>query len=202
MQRIMEKTVDYYNNNAISYFNSTIEADMSEAYDRFIKYMKPEGLIIDVGAGSGRDIKYFMTAGFKVHGIDASEQLCRLSTDYTGTIIRCQTIQSWEPHIKYDGIWANASLIHLPIEDVNGFIKRVPRILSDSGVIYLSLKEGLSEGKDEKGRYFNGLSADDINGIVSTVKELSIIENWISEDAMLRANTKWRNIIIKKTKEK
>lgn len=202
MQNMNEKTIDFYNTNAVSYFDSTVGVDMSEAYNRFIKYMKPEGVIIDVGAGSGRDVKYFKAAGFDVYGIDASAEMCRLSTEYTGTIIRCQTIQNWEPHIQYDGVWANASLIHLPIKDVENFIKRLPRILADTGVLYLSLKEGLSEGFDEKGRYFNGVSIDDISRVLSTVKELSIIENWISEDTMSRINIKWRNIIIRKTKEK
>lgn len=102
------------------------------------------------------------------------------------------------PHIQYDGVWANASLIHLPIEDVNIFIQRLPRILSDFGVLYLSLKEGLCEGIDEEGRYFNGLSVDYISSALSTVKELSILENWISEDVLARTNIKWRNIIIGK----
>ncbi len=198
MQSMKEKTIDFYNINAASYFNSTVGVDMSEAYVSFTKFVKPQGIIMDIGAGSGRDIKYFMKAGFEVYGIDASEELCMMSTEYTGAIIRCQRIQDWMPHIQYDGVWANASLIHLPIEDVNIFIQRLPRILSDFGVLYLSLKEGLCEGIDEEGRYFNGLSVDYISSALSTVKELSILENWISEDVLARTNIKWRNIIIRK----
>lgn len=198
MQSIKEKTIDFYNVNAVSYFNSTVDVDMSEAYNRFVKYVKPQGTIMDIGAGSGRDIKYFMKAGFKVYGIDASEELCRLSAEYTGAKITCQTIQDWIPHMQYDGVWANASLIHLSIEEVAVFIQRLPRILSDTGVLYISLKEGLHEGIDEKGRYFNGVSADNISSALLTVKGLSILESWISEDTLLRANIKWRNIIIGK----
>ena len=91
MQSMKEKTIDFYNINAASYFNSTV-GDMSEAYIRFIKFVKPQGLIMDIGAGSGRDIKHFMKAGFEVYGIDASEELCRISTEYTGTIIRLSLI--------------------------------------------------------------------------------------------------------------
>ena len=198
MQNMKEKTIDFYNKNAVSYFNSTVGVDMSEAYSRFLKYVKPQGTIIDIGAGSGRDIKYFIKAGFEVYGIDASEELCRLSAEYTGAIIQCQTIQDWIPHMQYDGVWANASLIHLSIEDVSIFIQRLPEILSDTGVLYLSLKEGLYEGVDEKGRYFNGISVDSINNALLTVKHFSILESWISEDTLSRTNIKWRNIIIGK----
>lgn len=198
MQSMKEKTIDFYNINAASYFNSTVGVDMSDAYVRFTKFVKPQGIIMDIGAGSGRDIMYFMKSGFEVYGIDASEELCRLSTEYTGAIIKCQKIQDWIPNTQYDGVWANASLIHLPLEDVSLFIQRLPRILSETGVMYLSLKEGIREGIDEEGRYFNGLSVDYISSALSTVKELSILENWISEDVLARTNIKWRNIIIGK----
>lgn len=192
----MTKTIDFYNINAISYFNSTIGVDMSDAYNRFIKYMKPQGTIIDIGAGSGRDIKYFMKAGFEVQGIDASEELCRLSAEYTGAIIKCQTIQDWIPHMQYEGVWANASLIHLQKREVEDFINRLSKVLSEEGVLYISLKEGIDEGGDEKGRYFNGMTIDDISLFLSRYQEYSIVENWVSEDALLRQDVRWRNIIV------
>lgn len=200
MQNIT-KTIDFYNINAISYFNSTIGVDMSDAYNRFIKYMKPQGTIIDIGAGSGRDIKYFMKAGFEVQGIDASEELCRLSAEYTGAIIKCQTIQDWIPHMQYEGVWANASLIHLQKREVEDFINRLSKVLSEEGVLYISLKEGMDEGVDEKGRYFNGMTIDDISLSLSRYQDYSIVENWVSEDALLRRDVRWRNIIIRRNKE-
>lgn len=196
----MTKTIDFYNINAISYFNSTIGVDMSDAYNRFIKYMKPQGTIIDIGAGSGRDIKYFMKAGFDVQGIDASEELCKLSAEYTGSIIKCQTVQDWIPHMQYEGVWANASLIHLQKREVEDFINRLSKVLSEEGVLYISLKEGMDEGVDEEGRYFNGLTIDDISLLLSRYQNYSIVENWISEDALLRRDVRWRNIIVCRNK--
>lgn len=57
------KTIDYYNSNAAQYFNNTVDVDMTECCDRFLKYVTPGGRIIDIGAGSGRDIKYFIGTG-------------------------------------------------------------------------------------------------------------------------------------------
>lgn len=194
MQNI-NKTIDFYNINAVTYFNNTVEADMSEAYKRFIKYMKPNGVIVDIGAGSGRDIKYFTEAGFKVHGIEASKELCRLSTEYTGIFVKCQKIQDWNPNMQYDGVWANASLIHLQKTEVRDFINRLSNVLSEEGIIYISFKEDIEEGFDEKGRYFNGMKIKDILFLLSKGGKYSIIENWISEDALFRQNVRWRNII-------
>lgn len=202
MKNIEDKTIEFYEKNSNNYFKSTLSADMSEAYNRFITYVKPDGVIIDLGMGSGRDIKYFMQEGFVVHGIDASEELCRLAIEYTGAIIQCQTIQKWEPQIQYDGVWANASLIHLSIEEVKTFIERLPRILSNTGVLYISIKEGKGECIDEHGRYFNGVTLGDIEKFIKNVKDYLILDTWISEDTLLRTNIKWRNIIIGSTKEK
>ena len=194
----MNETINFYNINAISYFEKTVEVDMSETYKRFVEHMKPHGVIIDTGAGSGRDVKYFLESGFKVHGIDASKELCKLSSEYTGVRIKCQTIQEWKPYIQYDGIWANASLIHLKKSEVEDFIKRLPEVISADGVIYISLKEKIKEGFDKEGRYFNGLTINDIIFLLSQIGNYLIVENWISEDALLRQDVKWRNIIIRK----
>ena len=48
-------TIDYYNKNALDYFNKTCKIDMSANCERFCRYVKPGGCIIDIGAGSGRD---------------------------------------------------------------------------------------------------------------------------------------------------
>ena len=66
------KTIDYYNNNAAQYFSNTVNVDMTECCERFLKYVVPGGRIIDIGAGSGRDIKYFKDRGYAVEGLDAS----------------------------------------------------------------------------------------------------------------------------------
>lgn len=77
----MNNTVDYYNDNALEYYNLTIEVDMSPICEKFLQYVRPGGRIIDIGSGSGRDIKYFLSKGYKATGIDASKELCRISWD-------------------------------------------------------------------------------------------------------------------------
>jgi 2-polyprenyl-3-methyl-5-hydroxy-6-metoxy-1,4-benzoquinol methylase len=55
---------------------------MLETANRFLSFIKDKGTIIDIGAGSGRDMKYFKDKGFKVEGIDASNDLCRLASEF------------------------------------------------------------------------------------------------------------------------
>lgn len=95
---------------------------MSECCDRFFKYVVPGGRIIAIGAGSGRDIKYFKDRGYIVEGIDASKEMCRLAADYSGAEVSCMRIQEWHPEKKYDGIWANASLPYLLFNEIEKFV--------------------------------------------------------------------------------
>lgn len=97
-------TTAYYDQSAEEYFNRTVEVDMSTACNRFLQHVKPGGRIIDIGAGSGRDIKYSLNAGFVAEGIDASLELCQLAAKYSSAPVQCISIEDWEPSIQYDGL--------------------------------------------------------------------------------------------------
>ena len=192
------KTIDYYNNNAAQYFSNTVNADMSECCERFLKYVVPGGRIIDIGAGSGRDLKYFKDSGYAVEGIDASEKMCRLAADYSGAEVSCDSIQDWHPEGKYDGIWANASLLHLSLPEIEKFVCRISRCLNLGGVFYMSMKEGIQTGYDNSGRFFTNFTENIIKKIIRKRKTLEILDIWNTKDGLGRNDTKWLNVIIRK----
>ena len=192
------KTIDYYNSNAAQYFSSTVNVDMSECCERFLKYVVPGGRIIDIGAGSGRDIKYFKDRGYAVEGIDASEEMCRLAADYSGAEVSCDSIQDWHPQKKYDGIWANASLLHLSLPEIEKFVCQISRCLNSGGVFYMSMKQGIQTGYDNSGRFFTNFTESIIKKIIRKCKTLEILDIWNTKDGLGRNDTKWLNVIIRK----
>ena len=199
MQNISDaSTINYYNRNAKSYFDSTVNADMSDCYERFIRYLKPGDSIIDVGAGSGRDAKYFLKCGFEVEGIDASAELCKLASDYTGVSIKCCTIQEWRPEKKYSGIWANASLLHLNMEEIEKFICMIPDILQYNGILYFSLKSGITTGMDTDGRFFTDVSEEKVQHLLGKSTAIKIVDMWKTEDKLNRNGFFWINVIAQK----
>lgn len=198
MPNTNNNTIEYYDSHADIYFSSTVDVDMSECCERFIKYLCTDALIIDIGAGSGRDIKYFLNRGYKVEGFDASSEMCKLASKFTGIDVKCQKIQEWNPVYCYDGIWANASLLHLTMEEVRDFVKRLPQYLNDGGIAYISFKSGINTGIDVEGRYFTNVTIDEIYQIVNINEQLSILDIWETYDNLCRQGFVWVNMILGK----
>lgn len=193
-----DTTIAYYNEHAKEYFDNTLFVDMATSYSMFIKYLKPHSSIVDLGAGSGRDVLYFKKMGFQVEGIDASEKMCLLATEYSGVKIECKAIQEWHPNRKYDGVWANASLLHLSKSEFERFLLNIDDYLLDKGVLYFSLKNGVATGLDEQGRYFVNYNFEDINCMIRKNCNLKLVEKWTSFDTLKRVGFKWINIIVQR----
>lgn len=60
----MNKTIDYYENNAAAFVNGTLDVKFADIQDRFLSFLPEGGVILDFGCGSGRDTKYFLNRGF------------------------------------------------------------------------------------------------------------------------------------------
>lgn len=98
MNQIMTEnlTLDYYNGNSESYASSTVSADMSVLCDEFLSLI-PDGVILDLGCGSGRDSKYFLSHGRNVISVDGSNELCRLAGEFLGHEVICADFRDYTP---------------------------------------------------------------------------------------------------------
>lgn len=71
----MNKTINYYNQNADQFFDTTYQVDMTSLYQSFLRYLPEQASILDLGYGSGRDTLAFKNFGHQVEAIDYSEEL-------------------------------------------------------------------------------------------------------------------------------
>lgn len=150
-------TIEYYNLNAEKFVAGTIDADMHAIRDRFLKYVRDNGRILDAGCGSGRDTLAFLNEGFQVDAFDASEEICRIASKTTGIKVECKRFEDLDGEDQYDGIWASASLLHVDSADLPGVIGRLKKLLRQGGIIYASFKEGSGE-RIKDGRYFHDMT--------------------------------------------
>ena len=184
-------TLDFYNHNAESYALQSLKADVSDLYTDFEECLDPGATILDLGCGSGRDSKHFIEKGFRVVPVDGSPAMCKFAESYLGTPVRCIQFSELDYKNAFDGIWACASLLHVPKKNLDAVMRRVVRALTPYGVLYASFKYGEGEN-DVDGRHFSYYNEYDLD----TLTDLKLIEYWVSDDVRLdHANEKWLNTL-------
>ena len=191
-------STNYYNANADRYITETLNADMSALREKFISYLPAYAAILDAGCGSGRDSKAFKESGFDVYAMDASESMVEHCRTIIGDRCRLATLQEYHTEVKFDGIWACASLLHLKPEELDAVLKKFTRFLKPGGVFFMSFKYG-EKDYIKDGRYFNCHTSETIAELLNTLDGVEIIENFITSDVREgRSGEKWVNVIVRK----
>jgi SAM-dependent methyltransferase len=192
-------TVGYYDTHAQEYCEWTSQLDLNEVYERFLKELAPGAHILDAGCGSGRDTKVFLARGYRVTAIEASTELARLATAFTHHPCEILFFQDMVFQDEFDGIWACASLLHIPKSDVEDVVARFVRALKSGGISYISLKEGDGERVAEDGRFFSDYTAESFRKVVAQFRQLYELEFWKTEDVGSHAHRQpWLNFLIRK----
>lgn len=194
----MNQTIQYYNKNADVFYNSTVNADMSNLYQTFLAHINIGEKILDFGCGSGRDSRYFLEQGYQVTSIDGSEQLCKKASQLTGQEVLCLNFKDIKFENEFHGIWACASVLHIPEDEISHVMNKMNTALKRGGVIYVSFKYGDFSG-ERNGRYFTDMTQEKFVKFVSVVDGLELVESFITEDVRKnRDSEQWLNAILKK----
>lgn len=144
----------YYDTHSDEYIAQTRSIDMQHVYDTFISHLPPEAHILDAGCGSGRDTRYFLQHGYSVEAFDASPELAKCASQYTGIPVACLRFQDMDYYAQFDGIWASATLLHLTPEELPGALDACYDALKTDGTLFCSFKYGDSLRHDARGRRF------------------------------------------------
>ena len=195
----IEYTIYYYDINTKEFITSTQTVDFESTQKRFLNKLPSISHLLDFGCGSGRDTKYFLSQGYTVDAIDGSEEMCKIAAEYTGIPVKQMLFQQLDEQEKYDGIWACASILHLPLQDLETVLHKMSRALKPSGIIYTSFKYGIFEGERD-GRHFTDMTEDTFALLLKRIPTLTLEEQWISSDARPgRGDEKWLNLILQKS---
>ena len=184
----MNKTLDYYNQQASLYNETTFSIEFEQKRAFFLKYLPVGAHLLDLGCGSGRDSRAFLEQGYQVTAIDGSEELC-------------QRFEALTDQCLYDGVWACASLLHLATPVLKEAIYNVERALKPGGYFYASFKYGIYEGERD-GRYFNDFTEEKWAYFLHHFPTLTLQELEITTDVIPgREDVRWLNLIMKKASE-
>jgi SAM-dependent methyltransferase len=191
-------TIEYYQKYGKEFFESTIDVNMTELHERFVKYLQPHSKILDAGCGSGRDSKAFLEMGFEVEAFDASSILVGKATAITDLDVKLATFNTFNTEHLFEGIWACASLLHVPNNELPNTIQHLAKFLLPNGYWYMSFKYGDSE-REVNGRRFTDLNENSLRQLIEPLNLFSIEDMWVSKDKRINKPENWLNVILKKS---
>lgn len=204
-------TLDYYNRHAAAFSQDTFAVDFSKTQERFLSCLPSGARILDFGCGAGRDTVYFRSRGFSVDPVDGSEEMCRAAEKNTGASVRQMLFGELDETEAYDGIWACASVLHVPSDELPAVFSKMIKAAKHGGALYLSFKYGTFEG-ERNGRYFTDFTEDSFlaflrcTGVAGSLADSSdeggaekFPAMWVTNDVRPdREDERWLNILLKK----
>ena len=191
-------SISYYDKNAQDFYDRTIHADVQDLCEAFLKHVPKRGRILDAGCGTGRDAKVFLDRGYDVVAFDGSLEMTKLASVFLGRNVRHLLFKDIDFSNEFEAVWANASLLHVPFEDLREVLERFHRALVPSGVLYASFKYGASM-RNAGDRIFSDMDEKSILPYLDGL--FAPVEIWKSADTRSTVapspDRSWLNLIAK-----
>ena len=149
-----QRTLAHYNANAEDFFSGTRDHDVSQNMDAMLQRIENTApfTILDFGCGPGRDLKAFRALGHTAVGLEGAERFADMARAYSGCTVLQQDFLALDlPAQHFDGIFANASLFHIPSHALPKVLQALHATLKPRGVLLSSNPRG----NNEEG-FFNG----------------------------------------------
>lgn len=198
-----QSTISFYDQHCDAFIKRTFDTDMKKLYTSFLNQLLKgsESQILDLGCGSGRDSLYFAEQGFQVMAIDASDALiCHAKQHLSHPNIHWQK-SSFDELVKSDiqkqftGIWACASLLHVPFDLLPRLIDQLLAMLVEDGILYASFKLGNADRMDDS-RLFCDMNETRWQAIKVRMTLQAKEDIWITKDQLGRQSHYWFNVLM------
>ena len=150
LETVAARTVAHYDSSAQSFAQGTRDHDVSQNYAALLGAIEGTGAwrILDLGCGPGRDLAYFRSLGHEAVGLDGSARFVEMARAETGCEVLHQSFLDLSLGCaRFDGIFANASLFHVPTQELARVLAALRDALVPRGVLFCSNPRGAdSEG--------------------------------------------------------
>jgi SAM-dependent methyltransferase len=150
----------WYERHADSYATRTLEGGPEADRDAFVDEVGLGARVLDVGCGAGRDLRAFADAGLQPEGLEASPTLAAWARRHAGVKVTVGLLEDAVWDAPFDGVWACASLVHVPCSALRRPLDRIASWLKPGGTLWFSMRcadagDGApgDRGPDERGRY-------------------------------------------------
>lgn len=150
-----DRSRSFYQSQAETYFRSTAWIDPSGFLTPLAKHLEPGSRVLDVGCGSGRDLRWLKARGFRVRGLEGAPALAALAREHCGCeVLASDFLEHDFTREESEALLLIGALVHLDRPGAAEALKRMLPALVSPGLVLVSLKEGRGLQRSEDGRLF------------------------------------------------
>lgn len=186
-------TISFYAREAVNYTSRDQEPDIAHLND-FLGHLKQGASILELGCGAGQDSQYMLDRGFDVTPTDGTPEIAAEAAKLLQRPVPVLLFEDIAAHQFYDGIWANACLLHVPRPALPAIIGKIHGALKSSGVFYASFKAGNGQGRDKFDRLYNYPSAHWLREVYEHYDWQQIIIKDMTGSGYDKVPTEWLHV--------
>ncbi len=156
LAHVSTRTLAHYDERAAEFWLGTHDHDVTQNIDALLRHLSDVApfRILDFGCGPGRDLAAFRALGHEAIGLEGSSTFAAMAREYSGCEVWEQNFLALKlPAAHFDGIFANASLFHVPRSELRRVLHQLHATLKPGGVIFTSNPRGTNEEGWNHGRY-------------------------------------------------
>ena len=156
LRRITQVTLGDYDRTADGFWEGTKDHDVSQNVDALLRHIEGAGpyAILDFGCGPGRDLRTFRTLGHEPVGLDGAPRFVAMARATSGCEVWQQDFLALDlPPARFDGVFANASLFHVPARELPRVLRELHAALRPRGVLFSSNPRGRNDEGWQGRRY-------------------------------------------------
>jgi len=155
LEKVSSLTLEHYDKQAADFWEGTRGHDVSQNIAALLQYMEgqPPFTILDFGCGPGRDLKAFEELGHVAIGLEGSARFVGMAKERGYRVWEQDFLKLNLPENRFDGVFANASLFHVPSQELPRILLELRATLKPGGVLFSSNPRGQNEEGWNRGRY-------------------------------------------------
>lgn len=200
LERIVSSTLGHYEENAEDFWQGTRDHDVTQNRSALLRHLRVEGpaRILDFGCGPGRDLIAFKLAGHDVVGLDGATRFCELARAHSGCEVLHQDFLALSLEAaSFDGVFANASLFHIPTQEMSRVLSQLSDTLRDDGVLFASNPRGDNQEGFSGARYGSYLDHERWRDIAAD-SGFDELEHYYRPPGLPRAEQPWLAMVWRK----
>lgn len=193
----LNQSQNFYQHNAQAYFDQTAGVDPSSFLQPLVDCLQPGAKVLDIGCGSGRDLRWLASRGFAALGLDRASGLAQLARRHAA----CEVVLGDFKHLpfvegSFDGLLMMGALVHVDHAELPALLGKIFTLMGPQAYALLSLKEGVGFRQDHDDRVFCLWQVEPLKEIFFSLK-MQVIDS-DRHVSMIRKSDTWLTFLLRK----